>query len=69
MTSNTKPNEIFTYFTHGMNDILAKPFSKGTLLDVLEVSFFGSFVPEAISDLAPEASAPSENRHFGGFVV
>lgn len=36
MTGNSKPNEIMTYFSSGMNDILAKPFTKQSLLDVLE---------------------------------
>lgn len=53
MTSNSKPNEIMTYYssgmylsftlfplmniTSGMNDILPKPFTKEGLLDMLEV--------------------------------
>ncbi|KAF8582339.1 hypothetical protein K439DRAFT_1618399 [Ramaria rubella] len=36
MTSNSKPNEILTYYSHGMNDILPKPFTKEGLLDMLE---------------------------------
>ncbi|EPQ57751.1 hypothetical protein GLOTRDRAFT_119791 [Gloeophyllum trabeum ATCC 11539] len=36
MTSNSKPNEIMTYYSSGMNDILPKPFSKQGLLDMLE---------------------------------
>ncbi|TFK18868.1 hypothetical protein FA15DRAFT_674952 [Coprinopsis marcescibilis] len=36
MTSNSKPNEIMTYYSSGMNDILPKPFTKQGLLDVLE---------------------------------
>jgi CheY-like chemotaxis protein len=38
MTSNSKPNEIMTYYSSGMNDILPKPFTKEGLLDMLEVS-------------------------------
>ena len=37
MTSNSKPNEIMTYYSSGMNDILPKPFTKEGLLDMLEV--------------------------------
>ena len=37
MTSNSKPNEILTYYNHGMNDILPKPFTKEGLLSMLEV--------------------------------
>ena len=40
MTSNSKPNEIMTYYSSGMNDILPKPFKKEGLLDMLEVSRF-----------------------------
>ncbi|KAG0350402.1 kinase-regulated stress-responsive transcription factor skn7 [Podila minutissima] len=36
MTSNTTPNDIMNYFANGMNDILAKPFSNGSLLKMLE---------------------------------
>ncbi|TDL24878.1 hypothetical protein BD410DRAFT_785604 [Rickenella mellea] len=36
MTSNSKPNEIMTYYSHGMNDILPKPFTKEGLLSMLE---------------------------------
>ncbi|KAG0018070.1 kinase-regulated stress-responsive transcription factor skn7 [Podila clonocystis] len=36
MTSNTTPNDIMNYFANGMNDILAKPFSNGALLKMLE---------------------------------
>ncbi|KAF5323861.1 hypothetical protein D9611_008396 [Ephemerocybe angulata] len=36
MTSNTRPNDIMLYYSSGMNDVLAKPFSKKGLLDVLE---------------------------------
>lgn len=39
MTSNSKPNEIMTYYSSGMNDILPKPFSKEGLLEMLEVRF------------------------------
>ncbi|KAF9121791.1 kinase-regulated stress-responsive transcription factor skn7 [Mortierella sp. 14UC] len=36
MTSNTTANDIMTYFATGMNDILPKPFSKDSLLNMLE---------------------------------
>ncbi|KZT61546.1 hypothetical protein CALCODRAFT_479820 [Calocera cornea HHB12733] len=36
MTSNAKPEEILTYYTHGMNDILPKPFTRDTLFALLE---------------------------------
>lgn len=37
MTSNSRPNDIMTYYSSGMNDILPKPFTKEGLLDMLEV--------------------------------
>lgn len=40
MTSNSKPSEIMTYYSSGMNDILPKPFTKEGLLDMLEVCHF-----------------------------
>ena len=40
MTGNSKPNEIMTYYSSGMNDILPKPFTKEGLLEMLEVSLF-----------------------------
>ncbi|KAF9574958.1 kinase-regulated stress-responsive transcription factor skn7 [Lunasporangiospora selenospora] len=36
MTSNTTANDVMTYFANGMNDILPKPFSKASLLSMLE---------------------------------
>lgn len=37
MTSASKPSEIMNYYSHGMNDILPKPFTKEGLMDMLEV--------------------------------
>jgi CheY-like chemotaxis protein len=37
MTSASNPNEVLTYFAHGMNDVLPKPFTKEGLLGMLEV--------------------------------
>ncbi|KXN87180.1 Transcription factor prr1 [Leucoagaricus sp. SymC.cos] len=36
MTSNAKPNEIMTYYSSGMNDILPKPFTQTGLFEMLE---------------------------------
>ena len=47
MTSNSKPNEIMTYYSSGMNDILPKPFTKEGLLDMLEVSRYGLWFSRA----------------------
>ncbi|KAK9433821.1 HSF-type DNA-binding-domain-containing protein [Lipomyces doorenjongii] len=36
MTGNVSGNDVITYYSHGMNDILAKPFTKENLLEILE---------------------------------
>ena len=36
MTSNTTEDDCITYLATGMNDILAKPFSKASLYQMLE---------------------------------
>jgi osomolarity two-component system response regulator SKN7 len=44
MTSASKPNDLINYFSHGMNDILPKPFSKEGLFDMLEVGTLHTYV-------------------------
>ena len=36
MTGNSRPDEVLTYFSHGMNDVLPKPFTKEGMLSMLE---------------------------------
>jgi len=36
MTSNSCPQDILNYYSHGMNDILPKPFTRDGLLGMLE---------------------------------
>lgn len=36
MTSNSAPNELLSYMSSGMNDVLPKPFTKEGLLNMLE---------------------------------
>ncbi|KAG8987843.1 kinase-regulated stress-responsive transcription factor skn7 [Tulasnella sp. 427] len=36
MTSNNKPNDVVTYYSSGMNDILPKPFTRESLFTMLE---------------------------------
>lgn len=36
MTSNTTENDCMTYLANGMNDILAKPFNKHSMLSMIE---------------------------------
>lgn len=37
VTSDTKPSQIMSYFTAGMNDVLGKPFAKTEVIELLEV--------------------------------
>ena len=37
VASNTKPSQVMSYFTAGMNDVLEKPFSKADVIEILEV--------------------------------
>jgi osomolarity two-component system response regulator SKN7 len=45
MTSNSRPQEVLKYLDSGMNDILSKPFTKDSLIDILEVSSLFSGQP------------------------
>ncbi|KAK9452766.1 HSF-type DNA-binding-domain-containing protein [Dipodascopsis uninucleata] len=36
MTGNVSGNDVIAYYSHGMNDVLAKPFTKENLLAILE---------------------------------
>jgi len=69
MTSNSKPNEIMTYYSSGMNDILPKPFTKEGLLDMLEVSasqlYNGLIITHRLDAETPHApqSHPTTNEH------
>jgi osomolarity two-component system response regulator SKN7 len=36
LTSNIRSDDIQLYFEHGMNDVLPKPFTRKSLLDILE---------------------------------
>jgi osomolarity two-component system response regulator SKN7 len=40
MSSASQPHDVFKYYKHGMNDVLAKPVTKARLLDILEVCPF-----------------------------
>ena len=55
MTSNSKPNEIMTYYHSGMNDILPKPFTKEGLLEMLEVCYPVSLPSSRYSPLTMRA--------------
>ncbi|KAG1725717.1 HSF-type DNA-binding-domain-containing protein [Suillus paluster] len=57
MTSNSKPSEIMTYYSSGMNDILPKPFTKEGLLDMLEKHLMHLKVIQQMSKLQRHASS------------
>ncbi|KAG5637640.1 hypothetical protein H0H81_003865 [Sphagnurus paluster] len=66
MTSNSKPNEIMTYYSSGMNDILPKPFTKEGLLDMLEKHLIHLKVIQQRmqSTSVPRALTPSSSTSF-----
>ncbi|CAG8458712.1 6446_t:CDS:2 [Acaulospora colombiana] len=70
MTSNITTQECIKYLSHGMNDILAKPFTKTMLLAMLErycmhLKIIPTFqnIPRSLGALDQQAEtiAPSEN--------
>ncbi|KAJ3490924.1 hypothetical protein NLI96_g1093 [Meripilus lineatus] len=73
MTSNSKPHEVLTYFSNGMNDILSKPFTKDGLLDMVEKHLVHlkvirtmSAIPESFDtphDLSKSPTASSSTSH------
>ncbi|KAG2063947.1 hypothetical protein BDR04DRAFT_1110846 [Suillus decipiens] len=58
MTSNSKPSEIMTYYSSGMNDILPKPFTKEGLLDMLEKHLMHLKVIQQMSKLPRSLGVP-----------
>ncbi|KAF8121711.1 HSF-type DNA-binding-domain-containing protein [Boletus edulis] len=58
MTSNSKPSEIMTYYSSGMNDILPKPFTKQGLLDMLEKHLMHLKVIQQMSKLPKAVGVP-----------
>ncbi|ORY43593.1 HSF-type DNA-binding-domain-containing protein [Leucosporidium creatinivorum] len=61
MTSNSGPNEIMTYFSHGMNDILPKPFTKEGLLGMLEKHLIHLKVMQQMAEI-PRALGFTDNQ-------
>ncbi|RCI11074.1 hypothetical protein L249_7537 [Ophiocordyceps polyrhachis-furcata BCC 54312] len=62
MTSNIRPDEVNGYFEHGMNGVLAKPFTKEGMLKSVKTH---------MSHLLkkPPASGSSEGDGTGGYVI
>ncbi|KIJ59721.1 hypothetical protein HYDPIDRAFT_100207 [Hydnomerulius pinastri MD-312] len=58
MTSNSKPSEIMTYYSSGMNDILPKPFTKEGLLDMLEKHLMHLKVIQQMSKVPRSVGVP-----------
>lgn len=66
MTSNIRSDDISMYFSHGMNDVLPKPFTKEGLLSMLE-KHLGHLKKQSLSmdHLAPQApQVVSAKRSF-----
>lgn len=54
MTGNSRPDEVLTYFSHGMNDCLPKPFTKEGMLSMLEKHLLHLKQIHANPDMAPD---------------
>ncbi|KAG8898800.1 kinase-regulated stress-responsive transcription factor skn7 [Tulasnella sp. 403] len=50
MTSNSKPTDVVTYYSSGMNDILPKPFTREGLFSMLEKHLLHLSKPQAVED-------------------
>ncbi|KAK2768703.1 Heat shock factor protein 2 [Arachnomyces sp. PD_36] len=58
MTSNIRSDDIQLYFQHGMDDVLPKPFTRKSLLDMLEKHLVHlKTIPPAIEAPPPSATA------------
>ncbi|KAG8949234.1 kinase-regulated stress-responsive transcription factor skn7 [Tulasnella sp. 419] len=60
MTSNSRPNEVLTYFSSGMNDILPKPFTKENLFTMLEKHL--GHLKQQMSKPSIDTSDPSSSK-------
>ncbi|GAD94821.1 stress response regulator/HFS transcription factor, putative [Paecilomyces variotii No. 5] len=59
MTSNIRSDDIQLYFQHGMDDVLPKPFTRKSLLDMLEKHLVHlKTLPQGIESSAPTAAVP-----------
>jgi osomolarity two-component system response regulator SKN7 len=59
MTSNIRSDDISMYFSHGMNDVLPKPFTKEGLLTMLEKHLGHLKVPKQSAPLPRAINASS----------
>ncbi|KAL6815975.1 Two-component response regulator receiver [Trichoderma sp. SZMC 28013] len=60
MTSNIRPDEVNGYFEHGMNGVLAKPFTKEGML---------KSVKQNLQHLLKNPPAQSDNGHGSAFIM
>ena len=58
MTSNSCPQDILNYYSHGMNDILPKPFTRDGLLGMLEKHLMHLKAIQQMTNLPRSISAP-----------
>ncbi|KAK5082107.1 kinase-regulated stress-responsive transcription factor skn7 [Lithohypha guttulata] len=64
MTSNIRSDDIQMYFQHGMDDVLPKPFTRKSLLDMLEKHLMHmKKIPEGMAPPAPVGVNPSLTTH------
>ncbi|KIY51044.1 hypothetical protein FISHEDRAFT_38423, partial [Fistulina hepatica ATCC 64428] len=69
MTGNAKPNEIVTYYSSGMNDVLAKPFSKQGLYDIVEKHLVHLKVTQHISIGAASGKQADDANEWEGAAI
>ena len=58
MTSNSCPQDILNYYSHGMNDILPKPFTRDGLLGMLEKHLMHLKAIQQMTNLPRAIGAP-----------
>lgn len=67
MTSNIRSDDIQMYFQHGMDDVLPKPFTRKSLLDMLEKHMINlkkmpaGMDPPSLTGMNPSMTAQSSN--------
>jgi osomolarity two-component system response regulator SKN7 len=62
MTSNSCPQDILNYYSHGMNDILPKPFTRDGLLGMLEKHLMHLKAIQQMTNL-PRTIGPPDNTN------
>lgn len=67
MTSNIRQDDIQMYFQHGMDDVLPKPFTRKSLLDMLEKHLISlKKLPAGMEPPPPQGVNPSMTTHSSG---